>query len=300
MSEGGWDADSDLLVNGFPPAASTMQVQFGAESRRGRSRGINEDNYLVLEVGRHQQTLLTSLPETLVGRRFDEFGYAMVVADGMGGTGTGDKASQLALATLVQLVRYYGRWNLRINERVAREILDRAERFYRRVDSTITFESTTGPVPGLKTTLTATFGAGQDLFFAHVGHSRAYLLRDGDLMRLTRDHTLGHGRQTRVGMAPLIDVNAGGRDLKHVLTGAMGMADPSSLKIDLERLRLRDGDLILVCTNGVTDALDESDIAKILRTSKPPGEQCRTLVDYAIDSDGQDDATALIGHFHFP
>ena len=300
MSEEGWEADSELLVGGFPPTASTMQVQFGAQSRRGRSRGINEDNYLVLEIGRHQQTLLTSLPETLVGRRFDEFGYAMVVADGMGGTGTGDRASQLALTTLVQLVRYYGRWNLRINERVAREILDRAERFYRRVDSTVSFESVTGPVSGLHTTLTATFGAGQDLFFAHVGHSRAYLLRDGALLRLTRDHTLGAGRPTRVDMAPLVDANAGGRDLKHVLTGAMGMADPASLRIDLERLRLRDRDRILVCTNGVTDVLDESEIAKIMRRSVPPGEQCQDLVDRAIESDGQDDATALIGHFHFP
>jgi protein phosphatase len=101
-------------------------------------------------------------------------------------------------------------------------------------------------------------------------------------------------------MAPLVDVNAAARDLKHVLTNAMGMVEPTSLKIDLERLRLRDRDLILVCTNGVTDALDESDIATILRTSMPPGEQCRSIVDRAIAADGQDDATALIGHFHFP
>lgn len=300
MSENGWESDSDLLENGFPPPSSTMRVEFGAQSRRGRTRSENEDNYLIIELGRHQHTLLTSLPETVVGRRFDEFGYAMVVADGMGGNGAGETASRLALVTLVQLVLYYGRWNLRVNERVAREILDRAERFYRHVDSAVTFESVTGSVTGLQTTLTATFGAGQDLFFAHVGHSRAYLFRDGELMRLTRDHTLGRGRVTRIGLAPLVDVNARGRDLKHVLTGSIGMADPSGLHIDLERLRLRDGDVVLVCTNGLTDALDEAEIAEILRSAVPPGELCQTLVDRAIEADGQDDATALIGHYHFP
>lgn len=300
MNDDPWDFDSDLLVNGFPPPSSTMHVEFGADSRCARGRSVNEDHYLIIELGRHQQTLLTSLPETAIGPRFEEHGYAMIVADGMGGSGAGETASRLAVTTLLQLALYYGRWNLRVSERIAQEILERADRFYRHVDSAVTFEGVTGSAPDLQTTLTAAFSAGHDVFFAHVGHSRAYLWRAGQLMRLTRDHTLGQRHPSRVSMAPLVDVNATSRDLKHVLTGAMGMADPSRLHIDLERLRLHSDDVVLVCTNGVTDALDESEIADVLKSAVPPAEQSRMLVDRAIESDGRDDATALVGHYHFP
>ena len=103
-------------------------------------------------------------------------------------------------------------------------------------------EGAIGPVGDLQTTLTATFGAGHDLFFAHVGHSRAYLLRHGQLMRLTRDHTIGARGQTRVGVAPLMEVNLAARDLKHILTETIGMPGLIGPAIDLERLQLEDAD----------------------------------------------------------
>ena len=81
----------------FPPPSATVQVTFGAQSRRGRSRPINEDHYLVMRIGRHQETLLTSIPDDVVAKRFDEYGYAMVVADGLGGSGSGETASRLGL-----------------------------------------------------------------------------------------------------------------------------------------------------------------------------------------------------------
>ena len=124
-----------------------MQVTFGAQSRRGRSRLVNEDHYLVLRLGRHQETLLTSLPDEAIAARFDEYGYAMVVADGMGGTGAGEAASHLAIATLVHLVRHFGKWNLRVDDAIAREIMARAERFYRHVDSTVVAPAAHGRRP---------------------------------------------------------------------------------------------------------------------------------------------------------
>ena len=126
-----------LTSREFPPPSATVQVTFGAQSRRGQSRLVNEDHYLVLRLGRHQETLLTSLPDEAIAARFDEYGYAMVVADGMGGTGAGEAASHLAIATLVYLVRQFGKWNLRVDDAIAQEIMARAERFYRHVDSTV-------------------------------------------------------------------------------------------------------------------------------------------------------------------
>ena len=284
----------------FPPPSATVQVTFGAQSRRGRSRPINEDHYLVMRIGRNQETLLTSIPDDVVAKRFDEYGYAMVVADGLGGSGSGETASRLALATLVYLVRHFSKWNLRINQRIANEIMDRAELFYRHVDSAVVHKALTGPTPGLQTTLTATFGAGRDLFFAHVGHSRAYLFREGHLMRLTRDHTIGRSRTTSVPVAPLVDLNATARDLKHILTNTIGMRGSVGPAIDLERFKLADQDVVLVCTNGLTDALEESTIAKVLASRESPDAESRALVDLAMASGADDDVTALVAEYRIP
>jgi PPM family protein phosphatase len=284
----------------FPPPSATVQVEFGAQSRRGRSHPINEDHYLVIRLGRHQETLLTSLPDGVIAKRFDEYGYAMVVADGLGGSGSGETASRLALATLVYLVRHFSKWNLRIDHRIAKEIMDRVELFYRHVDSTVVHQALTGQVPGLQTTLTATFGAGRDLFFAHVGHSRAYLFREGHLMRLTRDHTIGRSGTTTVPVAPLIDVNATAPDLRHILTNTIGMRGSIGPAIDLERFKLEDEDVILVCTNGLTDAVGESTIAKVLASNESPDVESRVLVDLALAAGAEDDVTALVAAYRIP
>ena len=284
----------------FPPFSATVRAEFGAQSRRGLFHSVNEDHYLIIELGRHQKTVLTSLPESVVAKRFDEFGYAMIVADGFGGTGTGESASRLALATLMHLVLHFGKWNLRIDEQIAREVLARAERFYRHIDSAVVHQSLKGPVTGLQTTLTAVFGAGRDLFFAHVGHSRAYLFREGRLLRLTHDHTIGRRHASKVPVAALVDVNAAARDLKHIILETMGMSGGSGPTIDLERFQVDDNDRVLVCTNGLTDMVEEDAIETVMAMNEPPDEQCRRMVDLAVAAGGEDDVTVLIGHYHVP
>ncbi len=288
-------------LHGFTaPASATAQVVFGAQSRRGWVREVNEDHYLVLRLGRFQETLLTSLSDEILTKRFEEYGYAMIVADGMGGTGAGESASRLALMTLDHLITYFGRWNLRVDDDIAREIMSRAERFYRHVDGAIVAQRRTGAEATNQTTLTATFGSGHDLFFAHVGHSRAYLSRNRLLMRLTRDHTVARHHAKGVPTAPLVDVNAGARDLAHVLTDTIGMAGQTGPTIDIERLNVDDGDRVLVCTNGLTDAVDEQSIAEVLGSSQSPDEICRSLVELAALRGGQDDVTAVVAQYRFP
>ncbi|HEY7172948.1 MAG TPA: protein phosphatase 2C domain-containing protein [Vicinamibacterales bacterium] len=283
----------------FPPLSATVQAAFGACSRPGPGR-TNTDHFAVLRLGRNQETLLTSLPDEVIAKRFDEYGYAMVVADGVGAAGGAERASHLAIATLVYLIRHFAKWNLRVDDAIGTEIMARAERFYRHIDSTVAYEQQRGSAATAQTTLTATYGAGRDLFFAHVGHSRAYLFRDGQLMRLTRDHTIGRSGQSGVPLGPMIDINTTARDLRHILTDTMGMTGPVGPGIDLERLQLDDGDRVLVCTNGLTDAVEEAKIAEILADDATPDAHARTLVDLAMASGGEDDATALVGRYHVP
>src|SRR4029453_588017 len=276
----------------FPPPSSRVDVEFGAHSGPGTLHSINEDHYLIVRLGRHQETVKTSLPSGMIENRFEEQGYAMVVADGIGGS-DGEAAGRLAITTLLHLVLYLGRWNLRIDEEIAHEIMQRAEQFYQHIDVAI---AQPGPKSrqGLQTTVTAGCRPGRYAFFAHIGHSRAYLFREGQLMRLTHDHTLG-GQSRRGAVARLVDVNAMARDLKHVLTQTLGIGPVPT--IDIERFRLDDRDVVLVCTNGLTDMVLEETLAEVLGSSRSPDEQSRALVDLAIDAGGEDDATALVAQY---
>jgi serine/threonine protein phosphatase PrpC len=289
--------DEPSLVPGSLPLSSTVHVEFGAESRRGKLRSVNDDHYAVVRLGRNQETLLTSLPGGVIPKRFDEYGYAMVVADGLGSEGSGEAASRLAITTLMHLVLHFGKWNLRIDDEIAGQIMRRAERFYRHVDNAVAHQNQAAQAPPLQTTLTAVFGAGRDLFFAHVGHSRAYLFRAGQLMPLTRDHTIGR-RSGMTGVAPLVDVNTTARDLKHILTDTIGMRGAQGPAIDLERFVLDDNDRVLVCTNGLTDMVEERQIAVVLASNRSPEDQAKSLVDLAMAAGGDDDVTAVVALYH--
>jgi protein phosphatase len=256
---------------------------------------VNEDHYVVAEFGRHHSVLMTSLPDEEIQREFREYGYGMVVADGIGGAGSGEAASRLALETLMSLVLMFGKWNLRIDEAIAQEIMNRALRFVRHTDSALAHDNRQpGAVP-LRTALTAVWGAGRDLFFCHVGHSRAYLFRSGRLMLLTRDHTVPLNNDRS--LTPLIDVSHSARDLTHVVTQSLGMSGPLGPEIDIEHFQVSDKDVILLCTNGLTDTVDEASIAVELASDRAPNDISARLIDLAS---GRDDVTVLVARYLLP
>ena len=276
-----------------PPPAVHVEVEFGAKSRRAPQRFANEDHYLVLRLGRNQETILTSLPSHAIPQRFDEFGYGMLVANGMGANG--EAASRIAITTLVHLAVYFGRWNLRIDEPTAWEVMNRGERFYKAIDAALLQAGLHGGL-ALESTLTAVFTVGQDLFFAHVGHSRGYLFRDGQLMQLTHDHTfLGD----YLGGTPDINLT-GTEEVPGNVSGPDGGSGIHGPKIDVERVGLLDGDIVLMCTKGLTDVVDEKAIAKVLALPATPDNQCQTLVNLAMEIGGREDATALVARYRIP
>jgi serine/threonine protein phosphatase PrpC len=135
--------------------------------------------------------LATSLSTAELPAPFSERAYAMMVADGIGGVGAGAVASRLALSTLAQLAIHFGKWNVRVDPAVAEAIMDQIDWFYNRIQETVATHSLTERgLSTMATALTAAYSAGDDLFIAHIGHSRAYICREGHLTALTRDHTL--------------------------------------------------------------------------------------------------------------
>lgn len=283
------------------PLSSRVRVEFGAQCAAGKRHSINGDHYVIARLGRSHEALLTSLPPDVIGERYDEYGYGMVVADGIGTAAESEVAARIAISTLLRLITYFGKWNLRIdNDEVEHEIRMRADRFFRHVDVALTRESATGPIPNLQTSLTSVFGAGEHVFYAHVGHSRAFLFRDGVLTRLTRDHTIQSRRTTANAYTPLIDVTVLTRDLTHILEQTIGMAGSQGPRVDIGTFRLENRDMLLLCTNGVTDAVDESGIVDVLSMEQPIEEYCRALVTRAMEASGVDDATAVAARYHIP
>lgn len=271
-----------------PPPSVDVAVEFGARSRRSPLRSVNDDHYLIVRLRKELETLLTSLPDGDIPKRFDEYGYGMVIADGMGDAG--EASSRLAISTLVYLAIYFGKGHVRVDEPIAHEMMDRFERFYRSIDSTLLQVSHHSP-SSLRSTLTAVYTVGNELFFAHVGHSRAYVLRGDQLIQLTRDHTIDSERPCG---AVSLDVGGGAPDLYHMVTETLGGV---GRRIDIERTGLMDGDVVLLCTNGLTDVVEDAPIANTLRLHRTPDDQCRALVDLAAASGGNDDVTALVAHY---
>jgi protein phosphatase len=276
----------------FVPPSTRAEVEFGSCTDPGLRRSTSDDHFLILRLGRSHETLVSSLPPGAVPDHWIEHGYGMVVADGMGPDGP-ELASRLAIATLAQLVLRFGKWNLRVNERTAWEIVQRAERFYRRVDETVTNAAQQHPsLAGMSTTLTAVYIAGDEMFVAHVGHSRAYLYRNGLLTRLTRDQTMAQRLAETGRMSP---TELAATDLRHVLTDAVG-GHAGEPDIEIQNYLLMDGDVVLLCTNGLTDVVDDDRIADALRAGSGESldSSCRKLVNVALERGGPDNITAVL------
>jgi len=140
------------------------------------------------------------------------------------------------------------------------------------------------------TTLTVAGALGSDLVVGHVGDSRAYLLRDRRLRQLTTDHTLAQA---------LIDAGVAKRDdpatrsMRHVLTAAIGALD-ERVEPQVQRFRLYEGDKLLLCTDGLTEMVDDDTITTVLREAKSAQTASQSLVDLALAAGGVDNITIIV------
>lgn len=287
-----------LGIDDVRPMSSVVKVTIAARSHQGALRERNEDHYLVVRLGREQETLATSLSESDVPPQFQENGYVMLVADGLGEGGAGSVASRVALSTMAHLMLHHGKWNLRVDTATASQIFERAEWFYSQVDAAVHTRAASDPaLKGMTAAMTAAVSSGEDLFVAHVGHSRAYLMRDGQLQALTRDHTIAQHLADTNNRPAAVERRA--QDLRHILTDAVGAPGAHPL-VEVERFQLIHGDSVLLCTNGLTDMVNDARIAEVLALRRSPSEQCDALVDMANRAGGVDNITVILAEYRMP
>jgi protein phosphatase len=200
-----------------------------------------------------------------------------VVADGMGGAQAGEVASQMAVEAfepglpngspdqgLVEIIRG-------ANNRIYEQSRSDSQR------------------SGMGTTCTAVYVAPNEVVLAHVGDSRAYLWRNGELTRLTRDHSLVGELVDR---GKLTEEQAEMHPQRSVITRALG-PEPD-VTVDTDRIAAREGDVFLLCSDGLTSMIREPRIAEVLRGTDRLEEAGPALIDAANEAGGRDNITVVL------
>jgi protein phosphatase len=280
---------------GAPPASDSAHIraEVAGATHCGLLRTVNEDHYLLVRFGRTLEVIGSNVPEDLAPRHTEETGYCMVVADGVGGTVAGAVASRLAVSKLVSLLLHTPDWLLRVGDHELAIVKRRMAQRYRDVDTTLAQAAHDNTaLTGMATTMTLACTLGKDMIVAHLGDSRAYLHRGGQLARLTHDHTVAQGMSDD-GLIGQQDVAR--HELRHVLTQVIGYG--ALIEPEVHRFQVAGGDQVLLCTDGLTEMVDESAIETILDGPGTVGECCQALIDRALQQGGKDNVTVVLARF---
>ena len=249
------------------PLRLIPRVKFVARSEIGHARENNEDKFDFYEPDE----------EPLLAAR----GSVYLVCDGMGGHNAGQIASELAAKQFLHAYYHLGG----AAQEAARHAVLQAHHYIAEMASKIPSRY------GMGTTLTALILKQDEGILAHVGDSRCYRLREGVFEQLSRDHTLV-ARLVEQGI--ITPEQARYHPQRNVIRQAVGVADPSEpLEPDIETFPLQAGDLYLLCSDGLTDMVDDAEIEAVLR-EEPPTRAAWRLVDRALANGGRDNITVVL------
>ena len=280
-------------VQPWRPPSLRASVEWGALSSPGCVRPVNEDCYFVGRFDRTLEPVLTNLGTTGAGGWHHRAGYVALVADGMGGHAAGELASRMAVTAFLDLALDTPDWFMRYDEpAIVAEVTARVEARLARIDELLaSVGRARAKLAGLGTTLTIMGLLPPDGLVAHVGDSRAYLHRAGRLSRLTNDHTAAQA----LADAGLVDPGElPTHPLRNVLTQAVGHGE-GRLGIEVQQLRLEAGDQLLLCTDGLTDTIDDDQIARVLGAAPSAAMACKTLLDVVLERGADDNVTVVVG-----
>ena len=286
-----------LHLRPFRAFSSLVRIDVAARSHVGHVRANNEDHFFVTKLVRSLETTLSSLQPGDVPDRAEEVNYVMVVADGMGGHAAGEVASRMVIRTLVHLALDVPDWIFKVEEDGTPEIERRARHIVEQVGAFL-FEQgqNDAELHGMGSTLTAVRSYAHDLLVVHVGDSRAYLLRARRLHRITKDHTMA---QMLVDGGQLRASEVQASRVRHVLTNALGGAS-AEVKVDVDLVRLENGDRLLLCTDGLTDLVDDETITRTLVEARTSNDASNALVQLALDRGGRDNVTVIVAGYTLP
>jgi protein phosphatase len=276
-------ADHEAMTDD-PSPSSRILLDVAARTHAGIERTGNEDRVLVADLTAQEEHVgpFSGSLETENG------GALLAVCDGMGGEVGGEIASSTAVEELYRagIATLPGR-----NESdVARGLLESVKRASHAVEVRASAERS---LARMGTTATVCTVAGDALLVAQVGDSRAYMLRGGVLKQLTRDQTL---KTLLVERGELSPEQAGEFQYNNIILQALG--HHGGVDVDLGWVRLCQGDVLLVCSDGLFGCVPDAAIAQTLAAAADPGQACDTLIRLALEAGAPDNVTCIVAHCH--
>jgi protein phosphatase len=263
-----------------------IRIRAFAKTDVGQIREHNEDNFLIADLTKRLRGLLDSNCNGAVGQH----GFLFAVCDGMGGAAAGEIASQLAVDVLYeQMADIVVNSRPRSRDDLARRLVRSIEEAGQKIFHEAKLDRTRR---GMGTTVTAAALMDNFLFLAQVGDSRAYLLRKGELVQVTRDQSLVN---QLIEAGQLTEEEAETFEHNNIILQALGTAE--TVQVDLTYCELHDRDTLLMCSDGLSGMVRFDEIREVLRTTPDPAAACATLTERANLAGGHDNITVIVTHF---
>ncbi|MDF1505701.1 protein phosphatase 2C domain-containing protein [Roseisolibacter sp. H3M3-2] len=279
------------------PAPAAVRVAVCALTDVGRTREHNEDAFLVADLSEPEP--LTFLNDESAVRGHDAVatrgvdagteGVLFLVADGLGGAAAGEIASRMGARAVFDALR----------ERVAEASADAGQYAVALRDAVLAANTAIhrhalrhAELRGMGTTLTAAALRGDTLYLAQVGDSRGYLIRDGVAQQLTKDQSL---MQKLVEAGEITPEQAETSVRRNIILQALG--PEASVKVDLTHQQLRRGDLLLLCSDGLSGQVRAHELAEAAADASDLAALCRELIARANATGGPDNITVVAARF---
>jgi serine/threonine protein phosphatase PrpC len=264
-------------------APGELKLRLFARTDVGQIREHNEDNFLVADLTKRARGLLESNRQSVVGAH----GNLFAVCDGMGGAAAGEIASQLAVDIIYEkMVEGLEKKPAVDRDELARRLVRAVETAGFRIFQEAKADRSRR---GMGTTVTAAALVDDHLFFAQVGDSRGYLLRDGILTQVTRDQSLVN---QLIEAGQLTAEEAETFEHNNIILQALGTSD--TVQVDLTYARVQKGDMMLLCSDGLSGMVRFDEIREAMRATTEPVEICKSLTEKANQAGGHDNITVII------
>ena len=266
--------------------SAPVRVSVFGKTDLGLTRDHNEDTFLVADLSTGNANLQPDVRTHEVGPR----GSLFMVADGMGGAAAGELAS--AMAAEVIYGHLSGTWTQDADVSAARFAYRMKEAVELANQRIYLYAREHPDVRGMGTTVTAAGVFGDELYLAQIGDSRGYLIRNGETFQLTRDQSL---TQRLVDAGELTEEEAEHSERRNIILQALG-PDPR-VKVDLSHQRLRRGDTLILCSDGLSGVVRREEFAQMAEQSPDLPTLCSALIDLANERGGPDNVTVVAARF---
>jgi PPM family protein phosphatase len=269
-----------------PGSSAGIQLRLFGRTDVGQIREHNEDNFLIADLTTGRRSLMEDDRNQVVGPK----GSLFAVCDGMGGAAAGEVASQMAIDIIYEKMAQGGPPASR--DELAQRLVSTIEEAGLRIFNEARADRTRR---GMGTTATVAALVDSRVFIGNVGDSRAYVLRQGKFVQVTRDQSLVN---QLIEAGQLTEEEAETFEHNNIILQALGTAE--TVQVDLTYVDLRQGDALLLCSDGLSGMIRNDEIREGLLSVDDPLEACKLLTERANQAGGHDNITVLVVKFDGP